>query len=126
MKRSCCLLAFLLILTSCSSAITSYREFGRKEIRRSWHMIPITPNIRKEIVLKGVRVVVVGDSSMFGWKKAGVIGYATDSNVIWVIGKEVNGQIVFDQFNLGHELNHLLNFADPKIVNPDDLSDLGL
>lgn len=28
--------------------------------------------------------------------------------------------------NMGHELNHLLNFKNPKVADPDKLDELGL
>ena len=54
------------------------------------------------------------------------MGYATDRNEIFVFGKRVGDQIVVDQSILGHELNHLLNFTNPSVANPDTLAELGL
>jgi hypothetical protein len=42
-----------------------------------------------------------------------------------VFGKMVNGKIIMNQVILGHEFNHLLNFENPKIADPDKLDDLG-
>ena len=48
-----------------------------------------------------------------------VKGCATNNNEIFVIGTEINGKIVIDDEVLGHELRHLLNWANPEIANPD-------
>ena len=41
-----------------------------------------------------------------------------------MFGRAVNGKIVLNQAVLGHELNHLLNFTDPDVANPDKLEEV--
>ena len=41
------------------------------------------------------------------------------SHTIYVLGKVVNGEIVVDASVLGHELQHILKYYDPKIHDPD-------
>ncbi len=67
---------------------------------------------QKDVVLHEVTVYVSDDCG-------GVPGWATDSNEICVWGYEYNGVIVPDYAVLGHEIGHLLNFADPTFKDPD-------
>jgi hypothetical protein len=53
-------------------------------------------------------------------KKSGVIGCASRWAVV-VEGRESGGKIVVNQAVLGHEFNHLLNFGDSNIADPDRL-----
>lgn len=82
------------------------------------------------VELKNVKVYIVSDRRDFDWDKASaygspVLGYAKRNNEIHVLGKRVGDKIVVNQAILGHELNHLLNFKNPNIANPDKLDDLG-
>ena len=83
------------------------------------------------IEIKNVKVHIVSDRKDFNWHKAAaygspVLGYARRTNEIHVFGKLVGDKIIINQAILGHELNHLLNFKNPRIANPDRLSELGL
>ena len=87
---------------------------------------PDSPDLYQVVELKNVKVHIVGDRKHFSWDKAAahgspVAGYANSNNEIFVFGKRVNGKIVINQAILGHELQHLLNFQNPAIVNPDRL-----
>ena len=86
--------------------------------------------MHKIIKLDNVTVHIVGHHQYFRWDKAAaygspVLGYATDNNEIWLYGKYLKGKILVNQAILGHEFNHLLNFKNKKIANPDELDDLG-
>ena len=88
------------------------------------------PDLYEVVELKNVKIHIVGDRKFFKWDRAAaygspVAGYATTKNEIWVFGKLVDGKIVVNQAILGHELNHLLNFINPRVANPDNLDDLG-
>jgi hypothetical protein len=125
-----CLVASLIFSTGCGSFIAD-REQGFNMIQRGFSQIEPTPDLYKEVELKNVKIIIVGDRKQFKWKKAvaegsPIIGYATPNNEIWVFGKEVNGKIVLNEAILGHELVHLLNFKNSIIVNPDKLNNLNL
>ena len=81
------------------------------------------------IELENVRIHIVSRRKDFLWGKAaeegsGMIGYANNKNEIWIFGRIVNGKMVLNQAVLGHELNHLLHYKKPRIVDPHKLSDL--
>ena len=88
-----------------------------------------TPNLNEIIVLKNVRVHIVGDIKSFHAEAAsygdGVLGYATPGNEITVLGKRVGNKIIINQAVLGHELEHLLNYNNPQIADPDHLEYMG-
>ena len=78
------------------------------------------------IELKNVKIHIVGDRKYFKWNKAAatdspVVGYATSGNEIYVFGKRLGNKIIINQAVLGHELNHLLNYQNPNVANPDKL-----
>lgn len=88
------------------------------------------PNLHEIILLKNVKVHIVGHRRLFGWDRAAaygspVAGYANRKNEIWLFGRVRKGKILLNQAVLGHELNHLLNFVNPKIADSDKLDDLG-
>lgn len=89
-----------------------------------------SPNLHEVVILKNVKVHIVGHRRLFSWDGAAtygspVAGYANRKNEIWLFGRILNGRIVLNQAVLGHEFNHLLNFENPKIADPDKLDDLG-
>ena len=89
-----------------------------------------SPDLHEVLLLENVTIHIVGHRKHFQWEKAAtfgssVVGYANKKNEIWLLGKIVDGKIVINQVVLGHELNHLLNFKNPKIADPDKLDDLG-
>jgi len=121
----------LVFLISCSS-LSQKRQEGFDALQEHFNLIE--PTEKKDfhitIRLKNVKVHIVSDRKFFKFKKFqkqefGAVGYATSGNEIWVFGKikEKNGKkvVIVNQAILGHEFNHLLNFKNPKIVNPDKL-----
>ena len=124
---------FLFILsvlaTSCAPLASDYRREGFNFLQRSFESYETTNETNIVIELKNVRVHIVSDRKYFQWEKAAaygspVAGYATSGNEIFVFGKRLGGKIIVNQAILGHELNHLLNFKDPKVANPDELNQL--
>ncbi len=91
----------------------------------------IVLNLYEVIELKNVKIFIVGDRKHFDYEKASaygspVVGYANTKNEIHLFGKRVDGKIVVNQAILGHELNHLLNFKNREINDPDKLDEKGL
>ena len=85
----------------------------------------VTPQPFHEVVrLENVEVHVVSDRSLFDWQGADeqTLGYAYHTNRIFLLGRrEVNGRIVPDFYwVLGHELQHLMSWANPVFANPDE------
>lgn len=124
-----CLTA-ILVITGCVSMATDSRRVGFNEIQKGFDHLEKTPDIHEIVKLDTITVHIVGDRKYFSWDKAAaygspVAGYATSKNEIYVFGKRIRGKIVVNQAILGHELNHLLNFKNPNIANPDQLDDLG-
>ena len=123
--------SLMLIPASCVPVATEYRLDGFQYFNRSFAQIEQDPDLYEMIELEKVRVYIVGQRKFFKWERAAAYGsplqgYATDRNEIFVFGKRVGNQIIVDQSILGHELNHLLNFSNPNVANPDELTDLGL
>ena len=109
--------------------VTQLRENGFTEFVKSFRRIPESRDLH-EVVELTIKVHIVGSRVKFKWPKArekasGIAGYATRDNDIYVIGKRLGGKIVLNQGILGHELNHLLNFKNDNIADPDKLDDLG-
>ena len=109
---------------------TQLRKSGFKLVQKSFASMPETPKLNEVVVLKNVRVHIVGHMSGYSGEAAsygsGVLGYATPDNEITVLGKRVGDTIVVNQAVLGHELKHLLNYQNSKIANPDNLDFLGI
>jgi len=121
----------VLLLSGCGSWVTHHRRSGFEQIQAGFDALPPTPGLYRVVVLDRVRVHIVGDRNRFDAPSAAaygspIVGYATRANEIWLFGKVVDGRIVLNQAVLGHELNHLLNFRLPQVVDPDSLDDLGL
>ena len=126
----CAVLIPVFLFLGCVPLATDLRKIGFNEIQKGFASLEKTPNLHEVIELKNIKVYVVGDRKYFKWDKAAaygspVAGYATSKNEIYVFGKQVKGKIVLNQAILGHELNHLLNFKNPNIANPDKLDDIG-
>ncbi len=123
----------LAIIVGCVAMATDLRRVGFNELQKGFASLEKTPglqNLHEVVVLKNVKVHVVGDRKYFNWDRAAaygspIAGYATTKNEIFVFGRIVKGKIIVNQAILGHELNHLLNFRNKKIANPDKLDDLG-
>lgn len=124
-----CIAVILLSVTSGCSSFVADREQGFTMIQRGFSGLEPTPGLYREVTLKQIKVVIVGEREQFQWAKAAsknsnILGYATPANELWIFGKVVDGKIVVNEAVLGHELTHLLNFQDARIANPDTLRDL--
>jgi hypothetical protein len=120
----------LAIIVGCVPMATDLRKFGFTEMQKGFISLDKSPNLNEVITLKNVKVHIVGDRKFFKWDRAAaygspVAGYANTKNEIYVFGRKAQGKIIVNQAILGHELNHLLNWRNPKIANPDKLDDLG-
>jgi hypothetical protein len=126
-----CCLGLLCLLAGCSSHVTDYRKMGFDFMQQGFASIENTPDVYEIIELDKVKVMIVGDRKHFTWEKAAaygspIAGYANTKNEICLFGKRVGDKIIVNQAILGHEFNHLLNFKNPKIADPDTLDNLGL
>lgn len=106
-----------------------HRRAGFKMTQKGFAALAASPDLNETVVLKNVTVRIVGHIKAYNKEAAsygdGVLGYATAKNEITVLGKRVGDQIVVNQAVLGHELKHLLNYQDSKMVDPDNLDYLG-
>lgn len=123
-------IALAFSLVGCVSLATDLRKEGFDSMQKAQLSLKETPDLHKVVVLKEVKVHIVGHRSLFSWNVAAAYGspiaaYANTNNEIWIIGTLVNGKIVINQAILGHELKHLLNFNEPGVANPDTLDELG-
>jgi len=113
-----------------SKQTTKLRKAGFKMVQKSFASLADTPDLNEVIVLKNVRVHIVGSIKGYREEAAsygdGVLGYATAGNEITVLGKRMGDKIILNQAVLGHELKHLLNYQNPKIADPDDLDIMGI
>lgn len=124
-------LGLVWIVAGCASLPTDYRQEGFSFVQKGFESIEGTGKVHEVVELKNVKVHIVSDREDFDWNKAAaygspVLGYAKRTNEIHVLGKRVGDKIVINQAILGHELNHLLNYKNSEITNPDKLNDLGL
>jgi hypothetical protein len=130
-KRKICLLMVLLLAAiGCARLATDHRRYGFAAIQRGFASLAESPALEEVVTLEKVTIHIVGSRQQFKWNRAAaygspVLGYATQNNHIYLIGKVVDGQIVINQAVLGHELNHLINQKNPRVANPDKLDDLG-
>jgi len=118
-----------ILFSSCAPLASDYRREGFNFLQRSFESFKTTKDLNVTVVLKNVKIHIGSDRKHFPWDKASaygspVAGYATSGNEIFVFGKRLGGKIIVNQAILGHELNHLLNFQDPKVSNPDELDQL--
>lgn len=124
-------LIFIFAVAGCGSHAAQYRAQGFNYIQQGFTSIEGTSDVYEVVELKNVKILIVGDRKHFNWEKAAaygspIAGYANTKNEICLFGKRVGDKIVVNQAILGHELNHLLNFKNPKIANPDKLDEMGL
>ena len=113
-------------MVGCTPIATEYRKEGFDFTQRGFASLPDSPDLYEEVVMDNVRVVIVGSPDKFPWERAKrpeshILGYAEGKNTIYILGKRVGDKIVVNQVVLGHELNHLLNFHQDKIANPDQM-----
>jgi hypothetical protein len=118
-------------LIGCASVATDRRKEGFDALQRGFTSLPETPDLHEVIILKEVKVHIVGSRKLFNWDVAAAYGspiaaYANTDNEMWIVGKTVKGRIIVNQAILGHELGHLLNFKENRVANPDELDGLGL
>ena len=123
------LILLSLLMTSCAPLASDYRKEGFNLVQRAFESYLVTDDFSMVVNLKNVRVHIVSDRKYFKWDKASasdspVVGYATTGNEIFVFGKRLGNRIVINQAILGHEFNHLLNFKNPLVANPDKLERL--
>lgn len=123
--------ALIYASAGCGSHAAQYRVQGFNYIQQGFTSIEGTSDVYEVVELKNVKIYIVGDRKNFDWEKAsapgsGIAGYANTKNEIHLFGKRVGNKIVVNQAILGHEFNHLLNFKNPRIANPDKLDELGL
>lgn len=82
----------------------------------------------KEIKLENITIKIVSDKKHFEYYKndPNVKGYAHRNGTIVILGKYivVNGKnkLVVNQAVLGHEANHLLEYKDVDVLDPDVLT----
>jgi hypothetical protein len=118
------------LLAGCASLAGESRVEGFRIVQQGFESIEGTGRVHEVVELRNVIVHIVSDRGDFDWEEASaygspVLGYARRNNEIHVLGKRVGDKIVVNQAILGHELNHLLNFKNSNIANPDQLDDLG-
>ena len=118
-------------MTACAPLASDYRKESFKLMQQYFDAFDAPSDVNMVLELKNVRVYIVSDRKYFKWDKAyaansGVVGYATSGNEIYVFGKRLGNKIIVNQAVLGHEFNHLLNFKDIRVANPDKLDDLEL
>ena len=121
----------LITYISCAPSVTDIRKEGFKLTQQAFESFEQTPDLYEIIELRQVKLYIVGDRKDFKWDKASaygspVAGYATVKNEIYVFGKRVGNKVIVNQSILGHELNHLLHWQNPKIADPDKLDRLEL
>ena len=127
MKLKCVLVMCALFLSCASNYQNSkyYRVAGFQAHQKSFMSLKATPHLRKTIFLKNVKITIVGSNKLFSKDWCGAsdicLGFATTNNEIEILGTVVNGKIIVNQSVLGHELNHLLNFENEIIADPDEL-----
>jgi hypothetical protein len=117
------------ITFACTPLSSDYRAQGLKYTQRAFDYYEETPDLHRVIELEKVRIHIIGSRKFFQWEKAksegsATIAYATPKNEIFLFGKKVGNKIVVNQAVLGHELNHLLNFRDMEIADPDELNEI--
>lgn len=120
------LIPLIVVLVGCSTFYHDQQQKGFSRFQEAFFSLPADEPFYKLVTIESVKVYIVSHREFFEWDRAakvgsGVVGYATSGNEIWVFGRIVAGKIVLDQAVLGHELNHLLNFKNKNIADPDKL-----
>ncbi|MCF8146717.1 MAG: hypothetical protein K9N21_22650 [Deltaproteobacteria bacterium] len=104
---------------------TEYRKIGAEYHEKWFQALPETPDLHTVVEIKELTLHMVSDRKDFDWEKArdkekGIAAYANTKNQIGILGKKIGGTIIVNQMVLGHEFKHILNFANPDIVDPHD------
>jgi hypothetical protein len=129
-RLSFCVVWCLVIGACAGEPITKqYRKIGTEYHENWFKALPETPSLHTVIEIRGLTIHMVSDRKDFDWEKArdkthGIAAYANTGNKISILGKRIGGKIVVNQLILGHEFNHILNFANPDIVDPHDKATL--
>ena len=123
----CLGVVFYLIICGCSSVplSTQYRKIGAEYHERWFKVLPETPSLYEVVEIDKLTIHMVSDRKDFDWEKArdkekGIAAYANTNDKISILGKKIGGKIMVNQFILGHEFKHILNFNDPDVVDPHD------
>ena len=124
-------LGLIPLTISCSPLAADLRNEGSRLTQQAFESFEQTPELYEVIELRNIKIYIVGDRKHFKWNGASaygspILGYATENNDIYIFGKRVGNKIIINETVLGHELNHLLNFQNPEISNPDKLDKLEL
>ena len=120
------LFLLLILLASCAQFTSDYRNDGFYLMQTAFDSYEAANNLNMVVELKNVRIHIVSDRKYFEWEKASaydsrMLGYATTGNEIFVFGRKLGNKIVVNQAILGHELNHLLNYQNSIVANPNRL-----
>lgn len=104
---------------------TEYRKIGADYQEMWFKALPETPALNKVVTINKLTIHIVSNRKDFTWEKArdtqkGIAGYANTNDEIGILGKKVGDKIIVNQFILGHEFKHILNFHDSDIVDPHD------
>ena len=124
-------LGLIPLTISCSPLAVDLRNEGSRLTQQAFESFEQTSELYEVIELRNIRIYIVGDRKHFKWNGASaygspILGYATENNDIYVFGRRVGNKIIINETVLGHELNHLLNFQNPEIADPDKLDKLEL
>jgi hypothetical protein len=114
----------LFFVIGCATTNHQYPIEARYELYKYYSGFRKDKDLFKIINLRDVRIIICGDTSYYKHPMAELIkssGYATyNPDTIWTLGwRTKNDKIIIDSFNLGHELQHILNHYNMEIVNPD-------
>jgi len=98
-----------------------YLQKGFDYTNLGYTSLPETPSLYEIVGIEKLTIHIVSDRKDFDWKKArnketGLAAYATTNDKISILGKKLGGKIIVNQFILGHEFKHILNFNDPDII----------
>lgn len=123
---SLCVVCCLMVYACAGDPVsTEYRKIGAEYHEKWFKALPETPDLYTVVEIKELTIHIVSDRKDFDWEKArdkkyGIAAYANTKNEISILGKKVGGKIIVNQLILGHEFKHILNFANPDIVDPHD------
>ncbi len=91
---------------------------------KAFDELPSRPDINVTIVHRGLNIHMVGTTDLYPDKEmrdTKRYGYYLAPNDIWLLTKYLNGKYVFNEFALGHEFWHDIDYGFDLIANPDNL-----